>query len=130
MNSTMNSSAFMKPAEMRRSCRRYRRVVKVTTANTIAGDKPEHEDVFGNREIDAKDGWEVENRVLERAVGHVLDNDLACVEAFFGVFLGMFDVGFGLTHLSANLSRGRQCDAAGLSTRRRHRNSHTYTTMK
>ena len=48
------------------------------------GDQPQHQDVLGDREVHAHDGGQVDERVLQRAVGDVLDDRRAGVEALGG----------------------------------------------
>ena len=45
-------------------------------------DEPQHEDMLGDRQVDAGDGRKMNQRVIERAVGDVIDDGLAGVEAF------------------------------------------------
>ena len=61
---------------------RYRRTTVVTSRSTTRRDQPEHEDVLGDRQIDSRDRRQVNQRMIERAVGDVIDDRLAGVEAF------------------------------------------------
>ena len=49
-------------------------------------DDPQHEHVLGHREIDPGDGGQVNERVIEAAVGDVLDDHFAGIEPFGGGF--------------------------------------------
>jgi len=48
-------------------------------------DHPEHEDMLGDGEVDAEERWEVNERVIQRAVRDVLDDHLAGVELLGGL---------------------------------------------
>ena len=47
--------------------------------------QPQHEDVLRHVEIDAEDGWQVDQRVVKPAVGDVADDEIADVHALGGV---------------------------------------------
>ena len=70
----------MKPEGTRRSCRRYRRTVVVTIEEDQRRDDPEHEHMLGHREVDAEDRREMNQWVIDRAVGDVLDDDFTGIE--------------------------------------------------
>ena len=44
-------------------------------------DKPQHEDVLGDRQVDAGNSREMNQRVIERAVGNVIDDRLTGIES-------------------------------------------------
>ena len=67
--------------------------------------------MFGHREVDPKDWWQVDDRMLEPAVGDVTNDDLTGVEALFDMLDLEFDA-FGLAHEIASANRERSCHAS------------------
>ena len=53
-------------------------------------DEPQHQHVLGHRKIDPEDLRQMDQRMVERRVGDVADDHFAGVEAFGGLFRGVF----------------------------------------
>ena len=71
----------MKPVGTGRPDFKNRRTTVVTRMKHDRRDQPQHEDVLGDRQIDAGNSREMNQRVIERAVGDVIDDRLAGVES-------------------------------------------------
>ena len=80
--STTASSALMNPVGTGRPELRNRRTHGRDEHEDDRRDEPEHEHVLGHRQVDAGDRRQMNQRVIERAVGDVIDDGLAGVEAF------------------------------------------------
>jgi hypothetical protein len=60
----------------------------VVTMRKTAAAMSQHEDVFRDRQVYPEHRRHVNQRVIAAAVGHVLDDDVACVEPFCRRFRG------------------------------------------
>ena len=80
--STTASSAFMNPVGTGRPDFRIPAHDGRDDDEHERRDEPQHEHVLGHRQIDAGDRRQMNQRMIERAVGDVIDDGLAGVEAF------------------------------------------------
>ena len=74
----------MKPDGIRRSCFRYRRTVHVTTTKTNAATSHSMNTCLVTEKSMPSDRRQMDQRMLEAAVRHVLDDGLAGVELLGG----------------------------------------------
>ena len=118
MNSTTASRAFIEP-------RRHRLILLVSdVAPHDRGDdheeqrrhQPDHEDVLGHREVDAVDLRQMDQRMIDAAVGDVTNDRLAGIESFFGDFLCGLGRMLDFVALATSSSRNSTLSSAQLDT--------------